>query len=77
MTDSRRLYVIAVDFMTDFLATFATGIGVGVAGSTDYSVPAVPSKWMIYVACMGGLVTALRGLKKNLSDPVVPVTPSA
>lgn len=79
MTGSRELYIIAVDFMTDFLATFATGLGVGVAGSSAVVAPPIPTKWMVYVACIGGLVTALRGLKRNLTQPVVPssVPPSA
>ncbi len=69
---SRALFVLAVDFMSDFLTAFGTGIGVGAAGSATASLPPVPSRWMVYVAILGGLVTSLRGLKRNLTNPVIP-----
>jgi hypothetical protein len=69
------VFILFVDFMSDFLATFATGIGVGVAGSANTASSPVPSRWMVYVAVLGGFVTAFRGIKRNLTNLVTSVTP--
>lgn len=69
MFDARTLLTLAVSFLTDFSATFMTGLtGGGLATGTT-----IPSKYVVLSSAGGGLVLALRGLQKNLSAPVPPM----
>lgn len=76
MFDARTIFILAVSFLTDFLAGLATGLGAGQAGaavgngSLALAVSQIPSKYVVLIAIVGGLLAGLRGLQKNLAEPV-------
>ncbi|HJR01820.1 MAG TPA: hypothetical protein VKA83_09325 [Methylomirabilota bacterium] len=71
MYDKQTLFNLAVDFVSDFFTAFLTSMGVGTAGGTVAAQTlTVPTGWILLLAVCGSLVSALRGLKKNLSQSV-------
>lgn len=73
MFDARTIFTLAVSFLTDFFAGLVTGLGGGVIatnGTVSSTGMVLPGKAVWVFAIMGALVAALRGLQKNLAEPV-------
>lgn len=76
MFDARTVFTLTVSFMTDFFQGLITGLGGGVLAAnganalTGTYVPVLPNKAVWVFAIMGAILAALRGLQKNLAEPV-------
>lgn len=74
MFSPREIVTLVVSFLTDALIAGGGVLTGAMAGAQSTAMPS-GATWLL--AGVTALVTAARGLQKNLSDPVVSVPPAA